>query len=145
MAARTLALPLPAMPHSASPPATPPPKRTGLIRLWYAMGYTLSGLRLGWGEPAFRQEAVATVIAVPLACWLGRGWVEVALLLGVLVLLMMVELLNTGIESCIDRIGPERHPLSKRAKDLGSAAVFLALLLAAGVWLAALVSRFFFS
>jgi diacylglycerol kinase (ATP) len=109
------------------------------------MGYTLSGFRLAWYEPAFRQEAIVTIIATPLACWLGQGWIEVALLLGVLVLLMIVELLNTGIESCIDRIGPQLHPLSKRAKDLGSAAVFLALLLAAGVWLAALISRFFLS
>jgi len=133
------------MSDSADQLPTLPPKRTGLIRLWYALLYTLSGLRLAWDEPAFRQEAIVTAIAVPLACWLGRNWIEVALLLGVLVLLMIVELLNTGIESCIDRIGLERHPLSKRAKDLGSAAVFLALLLAAGVWLAALISRFFFS
>jgi diacylglycerol kinase (ATP) len=131
------------MPDPATPPSALPPKRRGLVRLWYATQYSMAGLRLAWDEPAFRQEAVVTVIAIPVACWLGRNWIEVVLLLGVLMLLMIVELLNTGIESCIDRIGPERHPLSKRAKDLASAAVFLALVLAAGVWLAALASRFF--
>ena len=130
------------MPDPINPQSALPPKRRGLARLWYAARYSLSGLRLAWDEPAFRQEAVVFLIAVPLACWLGRHWTEVALLLGALMLLMIVELLNTGIESCIDRIGPERHPLSKRAKDMGSAAVLLALLLAAGIWLAALISRF---
>jgi diacylglycerol kinase (ATP) len=127
---------------STPAPHAPPPKRRGLSRLLYATRYSFAGLRLAWDEPAFRQEAIVTVIAIPLACWLGRNWVEVALLLGALVLLMIVELLNTGIESCIDRIGLEHHPLSKRAKDLGSAAVFLALLLALGIWLAALTLHF---
>jgi diacylglycerol kinase (ATP) len=113
-----------------------------LVRLLYATRYSLSGLRMAWYEPAFRQEAIVAVIAIPCACWLGRNWVEVALLMGALVLLMIVELLNTGIETCIDRIGLEHHPLSQRAKDLASAAVFLALLLACGIWLAALVFRF---
>ncbi|MDR2990861.1 MAG: diacylglycerol kinase [Burkholderiaceae bacterium] len=131
------------MSDSASLPPAAPPKRKGLVRLWHAARYSLAGLRLAWHEPAFRQEAIVAVIAVPLAYWLGRNWVEVALLLGALLLLLIVELLNTGIEACIDRIGPEFHPLSKRAKDLGSAAVFLALLLAAGIWLAALFSHFF--
>ena len=79
---------------------------------------------------------------VPAAFWLGRSWVETALLAGTVVLLMVVELLNTGIEAAIDRIGPEWHELSKRAKDMGSAAVLLALLLAGGIWIAALVQRF---
>jgi len=130
------------MSDPANPQSTPPLKRRGLARLWHATRYSLAGLRLAWHEPAFRQEVIVAVIAIPLACWLGRHWTEVALLLGALVLLLIVELLNTGIESCIDRIGPELHPLSKRAKDLGSAAVFLALLLAAGIWLVALVFRF---
>lgn len=75
---------------------------------------------------------------MPLALWLGRSWVEVALLAGSVLLVMVVELLNSGIESAIDRIGPEWHALSKRAKDLGSAAVLLSLLLCVGIWLAAL-------
>ena len=87
------------------------------------------------------QEAIAAVVLVPLAFWLGRSWVETALLAGTVLLVMIVELLNTGIETAIDRIGPEWHDLSKRAKDMGSAAVLLSLVLCAGVWIAALVQR----
>ncbi len=83
------------------------------------------------------------MVLVPLSLWLGRSWVEVALLAGSVVLVMIVELLNTGIEAAIDRIGPEWHALSKRAKDMGSAAVLLALLLCAGIWAGALYQRFF--
>jgi diacylglycerol kinase (ATP) len=75
--------------------------------------------------------------------WLGKGWVETALLAGSVVIVMIVELLNTGIETAIDRIGPEWHDLSKRAKDMGSAAVLLALLLCAGIWGAAVAQRIF--
>ena len=83
------------------------------------------------------------MVLVPLSFWLGRSWVEAALLAGSVVLVMIVELLNTGIETAIDRIGPEWHALSKRAKDMGSAAVLLALLLCAGIWAGALYQRFF--
>lgn len=83
------------------------------------------------------------MVLVPLSLWLGRSWVEAALLAGSVVLVMIVELLNTGIEAAIDRIGPEWHALSKRAKDMGSAAVLLALLLCAGIWAGALYQRFF--
>lgn len=124
-------------------PANPQKTRTGLHRLWHATEYSLQGLRTAWGETAFRQEAIAALVLVPAAFWLGRGWVEIALLAGTVVLLMVVELLNTGIEAAIDRIGPEWHELSKRAKDMGSAAVLLSLLLCAGVWGAALYQRFF--
>src|SRR5687768_1113011 len=116
--------------------------RTGLSRIWHAAGYSLQGLRAGWYEPAFRQEAMASAFMLPLSFWLGRGWVEVALLAGSVLLVMIVELLNTGIETAIDRIGPEWHDLSKRAKDMGSAAVLLSLVLCAGVWFAALYQRF---
>ena len=116
--------------------------RTGLVRVWHAAGYSLAGLRAGWGETAFRQEVLAAVVLVPLAFWVGRGWVQVALLAGSVVAVMVVELLNTAIEAAVDRIGPEWHALSKRAKDMGSAAVLLALLWAGGVWLAALYQRF---
>jgi diacylglycerol kinase (ATP) len=78
------------------------------------------------------------MVLVPLSFWLGRNWVEVTLLAGSVVLVMVVELLNTGIETAIDRIGPEWHDLSKRAKDMGSAAVLLSLLVCTGVWSAAL-------
>lgn len=120
----------------------PQKARTGLNRLWHAAGYSIDGLRAGWHETAFRQEALAALVLVPLAFWLGRTWVETALLAGSVMLLMIVELLNTGIEAAIDRIGPERHDLSKRAKDMGSAAVLLSLLLCIGIWCAALFQRF---
>jgi diacylglycerol kinase (ATP) len=117
-------------------------QRTGLSRLWHALGYSLAGLRAGWGETAFRQEALAALVMLPLAFWLGRTWMEIALLAGSVMLVMVVELLNTGIETAIDRIGPEWHDLSKRAKDMGSAAVLLSLLLCLGVWAAAAWHRF---
>ncbi|MFM9880949.1 MAG: diacylglycerol kinase [Burkholderiaceae bacterium] len=116
--------------------------RTGLSRLWHATGYSIEGLRAGWGETAFRQEAIVAMVLLPAAFWLGRNWVEVALLAGSVILVMIVELLNTGIETAIDRIGPEWHDLSKRAKDMGSAAVLLAVLMSLGMWGAALYVRF---
>ena len=79
---------------------------------------------------------------IPAAFWLGRSWIETVLLAGTVLLIMIVELLNTGIETAIDRIGPEWHDLSKRAKDMGSAAVLLSLLLCAGTWAMALFQRF---
>lgn len=129
-------------PPDALTPANQQKLRTGLTRVWHAAGYSLAGLRAGWGETAFRQEAVASVVLLPVAFWLGRTWVEAALLAGSLLIVMIVELLNTGIETAIDRIGPEWHDLSKRAKDMGSAAVLLSLILCSGIWLAALYQRF---
>ena len=127
-------------------PDTPAPhphkQRTGLNRLWHATGYSLQGLRAGWGESAFRQEALAALVLLPASLWLGANWVETAVLAGAVLLVLITELLNTGIEAAIDRIGPDWHPLSKRAKDMGSAAVLLALLLCAAVWCAALYHRF---
>jgi diacylglycerol kinase (ATP) len=122
----------------------PQKARTGINRIFHAGGYSVEGLKAGWGETAFRQEAIAAIILVPLAFWLGRSWVETALLAGTVLIVMIVELLNTGIETAIDRIGPEWHALSKRAKDMGSAAVLLSLLLCGGVWIAALLQRFYF-
>jgi len=112
--------------------------RRGLSRILHATGYSLAGLRAGWGETAFRQEAILALVLLPAAFWLGEGWLERAMLAGTVLLVMIVELLNTGIETAIDRIGPEWHSMSKRAKDMGSAAVLLSLLLCAGTWLGAL-------
>ncbi|OGB00857.1 MAG: diacylglycerol kinase [Burkholderiales bacterium RIFCSPHIGHO2_12_FULL_61_11] len=120
----------------------PQKHRNGLSRVWHATGYSLAGLRAGWHEAAFRQEALASVVLVPAAFWLGSNWVEIILLAGTVILIMIVELLNTAIETTIDRIGPEWHELSKRAKDMGSAAVLLSLLLCAGTWAMALFQRF---
>ncbi len=108
----------------------------------HAARYSLLGLRAGWHETAFRQEAICAVVLVPAAFFLGRSWIEVALLAGSVMLLLIVELLNTAIECAIDRIGPDWHALSGRAKDMGSAAVLLALLLSASIWTAALFERF---
>jgi len=123
-------------------PVNPQKNRKGLSRVWHALGYSMAGLRAGWSETAFRQEAIASLVLVPLAFWLGGNWVETVLLAGTVLLIMIVELLNTGIETAIDRIGPEWHDLSKRAKDMGSAAVLLSLLLCAGTWTVALYQRF---
>lgn len=113
----------------------------GWRRLVNATGYSWAGLRAAWrNEEAFRQEALLCTALAPLALWLGDGAVERALLLGSLLLIVIVELLNTGIEAAIDRIGPERHELSGRAKDIGSAAVFVALLNAAVVWVLILLT-----
>src|SRR6218665_843900 len=125
-------------------PNNPQKARTGLRRIWHAAGYSIDGLRAGWNERAFRQEAIAAIVMLPLSLWLGRHWGGGGLPAGgAVVLVLIVELLNTGIESAIDRIGPEEHVLSKRAKDLGSAAVLLALLLCMGIWAAAAWQRFF--
>jgi diacylglycerol kinase (ATP) len=122
--------------------ANPQKHRTGLNRVWHALGYSLNGLSSAWHEKAFRQEAIGAFVLVPLAFYVGNTWLEIALLAGTVVLVMVVELLNTGIESAIDRIGPEWHELAKRAKDMGSAAVLLSLLLCVGVWAAAITTKF---
>ena len=111
-------------------------QHTGWRRLIKATGYSWAGLKAAWrNEEAFRQEGLLCVVLAPLALWLGDSAVERVLLIGSLLLLVIVELLNTGIEATIDRIGLERHELSGRAKDIGSAAVFMALLNAAVAWL----------
>lgn len=135
----------PIKPLAAVPPPHPvnPQKfRSGLSRVWHATGYSIAGLKAGWHETAFRQEALVAIFLIPAAFWIGQTWVEIALLAATTVLVLIVELLNTGIETAIDRIGPEWHDLSKRAKDMGSAAVFLSLLLCAATWGAALFHRF---
>lgn len=107
----------------------------GLRRILRAAGYSLAGLRTAWRkEPAFRQECVLTLLLSPAAYLLGRSALERALLIGVCVLVLIVELLNSAVEAAIDRIGTEPHPLSGRAKDLGSAAVFVSLMLVLLVW-----------
>ncbi|MDD3649976.1 diacylglycerol kinase [Immundisolibacter sp.] len=115
----------------------------GLGRIARAAGYSFNGLRAAFaGEEAFRQELLIVAILSPLGWWLGRSAVERALLIASLLLLLIVELLNSAIEAAIDRIGPERHELSGRAKDMGSAAVFVALVLTGVVWLSIAAARF---
>lgn len=129
-------------PTDSTTAVNPQKDRKGLSRVWHATGYSLAGLRAGWSETAFRQEAIAAFVLIPAAFWLGQTWMETALLAVSVVMVMVVELLNTAVETAIDRIGPEWHDLSKRAKDMGSAAVLLSLLLCLGIWVAALVQRF---
>ena len=95
-----------------------------------------------WAEPAFHMEAWLAVLMCPFAFVLGKTWLETDFLLATLVLVLIVELLNTGIESAIDRMSYEWNALSKRAKDLGSAAVFLSLALCGAVWLFAAIACF---
>ena len=116
--------------------------RTGLDRVRRALGYSIEGLSAALRhESAFRQEAALALVMLPAAFWLGRSWVEVALLAGSVMLVMIVELLNSAVEAVVDRVSFELHELSKRAKDVGSAAVLLALLLCGGIWAAALYQR----
>ena len=130
---------------SAATPQTPPnpyKTRTGLSRVIHAGINSASGLRAAWRtESAFRQEVTLALILLPLALWLGRSWTERAVLAGCVLLVLIVELLNTAIEYTVDRVSLEQHALSKTAKDLGSAAVFLTLLLCALVWAAVLLPR----
>lgn len=116
----------------------PQKRRTGLQRIWHATHYSVAGLRAGWTETAFRQEAIAAIVLLPAGLWLGQSWVERALLVGSLLLVLIVELLNSGIETSIDRVGLQWHALSERAKDLGSAAVLLSLVLWFGIWTGAI-------
>lgn len=114
--------------------------RTGLNRVIHATGYSLQGLLAAYKhESAFRQEVWLAIPMVPAAIHLGQNWTETCLLLGTLMLVMVTELLNSAIEATVDRISFDLHELSKRAKDLGSAAVLLSLVLCIGVWGAALV------
>jgi diacylglycerol kinase (ATP) len=121
----------------------PQKARRGLSRVWHAFGFSIQGLKAGWYETAFRQEVWLAMVMLPAAFYVGQNWVEVALLVGSVFLVMIVELLNTGIESAIDRFGGAWNELSKRAKDLASAAVLLALLLCIGIWTSAIWHRFF--
>jgi diacylglycerol kinase (ATP) len=116
---------------------------TGLLRIARAAGHSVSGLRLAFaGESAFRQEIFLSALMLPAAFWLGRSWEQVALLAGSVLLVLITELLNSAIEAAVDRVSYDWHELSKRAKDIGSAAVMLSLLLCAGIWAAALAQRF---
>jgi diacylglycerol kinase (ATP) len=119
------------------------PGTKGLTHILEAAGYSRQGLAAAIKyEEAFRLELLAAVVMVPLALWLGRSGVEYALLLGSLLLVLIVELLNSALEAIVDRVGTEHHTLSGRAKDIGSAAVMLALLNVAVIWGALLYERF---
>lgn len=125
--------------------ATNPYKgRTGLERIFYAFRYSMDGLVAAFkGESAFRQEVVLGALLLPVAAWLASDWIQLVLMLGALLIVLIVELLNSAIEATVDRISFEHNLLSKRAKDMGSAAVLLALLFFAMVWGSVLWMKFF--
>jgi diacylglycerol kinase (ATP) len=111
------------------------PKLSGVRRLFLAFVNSWKGFKGAFKfEAAFRQEVALAVVLLPLGVWLGKSGIERALLLGSVILVLIVELLNTGIETVVDRIGYERHELSGLAKDVGSTAVLLAFALLAIVW-----------
>jgi diacylglycerol kinase (ATP) len=108
-----------------------------------AFRYTWAGLVSAWkNELAFRGEVVVAIVMVPLGFWLGRSAVEQALLIASILLILLTELLNSALEAVVDRIGPQRHELSKRAKDMGSAAAFVSMVTAALVWIIIALDRF---
>ena len=110
--------------------------------MWRAFGWSMAGLRSALqNEAAFRQEAALCLLLAPVALWLGASGTERALLVGSLSLVLVAELLNSAIEAVVDRIGPEHHQLSGRAKDIGSAAVFISLVNVLLVWLLVLLPR----
>lgn len=108
-----------------------------------ALGYSLAGLRAAWKkETAFRQELALFVVLAPLALWLGRTGIERALMFGTLVMVLVVEVLNSALEAVVDRQGTEHHELAGQAKDMGSAAVLLSMAAAASTWGLILWDRF---
>jgi len=110
------------------------------VRLYKATGYSIQGLKSTFQyEQAFRLEVYILVVLIPLSIWLSNSSLELCILLGSWIVVMIVELLNSAIEAAIDRIGMEKHELSGRAKDIGSAAVMMSVFLAVGVWVAVLL------
>lgn len=119
------------------------PGATGLTRVINATGYSIQGLKAAFKhEAAIRQELALLLVAIVAVAWLPLPVIESILMLGVVVLVLIVELLNSAVEAVVDRIGSERHELSGRAKDIGSAAVFVALSFAAFTWLYILYHQF---
>ena len=132
--------PGPSLPGADPGALMPPADNVGLARLIRAWGYSMQGLRAAWrNEAAFRQEIVGIGIAIPFALWLPSRWTESLLLIAVLLVVPMVELLNSAIESLADAVSDEHRPLLGQAKDIGSAAVLVSLGIAGLVWLAVLL------
>lgn len=120
------------------------PGRSGFMRIVHATGYSQKGLRAAWQhEEAFRQEAILAAILLPTAFWLGQTALERIALIIPVFLVVIVELVNSAIEAAIDRISTDRHPLSGQAKDIGSAAVMMSLLLCMLSWGLVIQQRFF--
>lgn len=110
-------------------------RTTGIRRIWNAAHYSIAGIRAGWNhEAAFRQEIVLCLALIPAAFWLGNTTVERVLLISSCLLVLIIELLNSAVEATVDRISTDLHTLSGRAKDMGSAAVFISLLIVVVTW-----------
>ena len=113
----------------------PKPGKTGLTRIVHAFGYSMKGFKAAFKhESAFRQEVTLFIVLLPAAIWLGRSSIDYILLIGSLLLVLIVELLNSAVEAVVDRIGDEMHKLAGHAKDMGSAAVFVSLANVFLVW-----------
>ena len=111
------------------------PGRKGLSRIYHAAGYSWQGFKAAWcHEAAFRQELILALLLLPLGYLIAADGAELALLYLAVGLVLLMELMNSAIEAVVDRIGPEHHDLSGRAKDIGSAAVFLSITLVLMVW-----------
>jgi diacylglycerol kinase (ATP) len=118
--------------------------RRGPRQIWLALVWSMKGLRAGWrAEASFRLEVCLLVVLFPLGIWLGHGPVEKVLLCGSLLLVLAIELLNSALEAGVDHVCPEIHPMAERAKDMGSAAVFIAMLGVLLTWILILGSRLF--
>ncbi|OXX21807.1 diacylglycerol kinase [Vibrio sp. V19_P1S1T109] len=112
------------------------PGRTGIKRLFYATGYSIQGLKAAWlNEAAIRQETVTSILLITITFFLPVTKIEQIMMIGCLVLVVIVELMNSAVEAVVDRIGNEWHELSGRAKDIGSAAVLIALIFSAFTWM----------
>jgi diacylglycerol kinase (ATP) len=119
------------------------PGNTGIKRIVHATFFSIAGLRAAWrNEAAFRQECMLALVLTPTAFWLGRNAVERSLLIASVWLVLIVELLNTAVESIVDRVGTDHHRLSGQAKDQGSAGVFVSLMLMLLIWLLVIWERF---
>lgn len=117
--------------------------KQGFSRLLNATRYSWQGLKSTWRtEAAFREEVPMVLVLIPLALWLDISAVEAALLIALSVLILVVELINSGIEAVVDRIGAEHHELSGKAKDVGSAAVLLTILMTLTAWSLILGERY---
>lgn len=120
------------------------PGKTGISRVIDAFGYSMKGLAACWRyEAAFRQEVVLGLILLPIAFWLAHNHIELILLILTIFLVVMAELANSSVEAVVDRTGSERHELSGRAKDIGSALVFTSLVLLGIVWSIVAINRFY--
>jgi diacylglycerol kinase (ATP) len=118
-------------------------KPDGVTHFIKAFHWSLAGFRAAWqNETAFRQEVVGMLFFVPLGFWLGESAIEQALLVASMLLILVVELINSAIEAVVDRVGLEHHPLSGRAKDLGSAAVFVTLAITGVIWLVFILEKY---